>query len=67
MLHILLQEVTGHIHNLATEAVSAFAEGDELRMLLLGVKRFTKSEPFNAKDARRRIAARLIEEGRYCF
>jgi alkylation response protein AidB-like acyl-CoA dehydrogenase len=67
MLHILMQEVNGHIHNLATEAVSAFAEGDELRMLLLGVKRFTKSEPFNAKDARRRIAAKLVEEGKYCF
>jgi len=36
-------------------------------MMLLGVKRFTKSESYNAKDARRRIAAKLIEEGKYFF
>jgi len=33
--------------------------------MLLGLNRFTKAEPFNVKDARRRIAARLIAEGRY--
>jgi hypothetical protein len=34
-------------------------------MMLLGLKRFTKANPFNVKDARRRIAARLIADGRY--
>ena len=42
-------------------AVSAFAEGDELRMMLLGLKRFTKFEPVNTKELRRRIAGRLID------
>jgi len=34
-------------------------------MMLMGVKRFTKATPFNTKDARRRIAAALIEANQY--
>jgi hypothetical protein len=34
-------------------------------MMLLGVKRFTKAQPFNTKDARRRIADRMIAEKKY--
>ena len=48
-------------------AVNAFADGDEQRMMLLGIKRFTKADNFNTKEARRRIAAKAIEEGRYFF
>jgi hypothetical protein len=47
------------------DAINAFADGDEQRMMLLGIKRFTKVEPFNGKDARRRIADRLISDNRY--
>ncbi|MFM7672454.1 MAG: acyl-CoA dehydrogenase family protein [Bacteroidota bacterium] len=49
------------------DALNAFGSGDELRMMLLGLKRFTKAEPFNSKDARRRIAAKLIDAGKYCY
>jgi alkylation response protein AidB-like acyl-CoA dehydrogenase len=49
------------------EALNSFAEGDELRMMMIGLKRFTKQEPFNAKEARQRIAQKLIEENKYCF
>ncbi len=49
------------------EAVNSFAEGDELRMMLMGLKRFTKQEPFNSKVARQIIAQKLIEENKYCF
>jgi alkylation response protein AidB-like acyl-CoA dehydrogenase len=51
----------------ARSAVMSFAEGDELRMMLLGVKRFTKMEPFNAKDARRRVADYLLAENKYAL
>jgi len=33
--------------------------------LLLGIKRFTKTTPFNTKDARRRIADKLIKDNKY--
>lgn len=49
------------------QAIYAFAEGDELRLMLLGLKRFTKIEPFNLKEARRRVANFVIEKGEYPF
>lgn len=49
------------------QAIYAFAEGDELRMMLLGLKRFTKAEPFNLKDARRRVADAMIKENHYIY
>ena len=42
-------------------------EGDEQRMMLLGLKRFCKTKPFNTKEARRRIAKSLCEAGKYCY
>jgi alkylation response protein AidB-like acyl-CoA dehydrogenase len=49
------------------QAIYAFAEGDEQRMLLLGLKRFTKAEPFNLKEARRRVADAMISDNRYIY
>lgn len=49
------------------EALNSFGEGDELRMMLMGLKRFTKQEPFNAKEARQIVAQKLIAENKYCF
>ena len=49
------------------EAIYAFAEGDELRLMLLGLKRFTKIEPYNLKSARRIVADFVIEAGEYPF
>lgn len=46
-------------------AVTAFAEGDELRMMLLGLKRFTKYEPINTTAVRREVANYIIEAGGY--
>ena len=47
------------------QAIYAFVDGDELRMMLIGLKRFTKIEPFNLKEARRRIANYLLEKNEY--
>lgn len=49
------------------EAIMSFAEGDELRMMLMGLKRFTKVEPYNLKVARRKVADYFIEKGEYAF
>ncbi|MBS1638403.1 MAG: acyl-CoA dehydrogenase family protein [Bacteroidetes bacterium] len=49
------------------EALNSFGEGDELRMMLMGLKRYTKQEPFNAKNARQSVAQKLISENKYCF
>lgn len=67
MMRCYLNDATDKVNKYGKEAINAFAAGDEQRMMLLGLKRFTKSEPFNSKDARRRIADKLIGEGRYCW
>ena len=51
----------------AKNAIVSMSEGDEQRILLMGVKRFTKAETFNTKEARRRIAASLIVANEYAF
>lgn len=67
MLQVYLNDVSDRINKNGKEAINSFAEGDEQRMMLMGLKRFTKVDSFNAKEARRRIAAKLIEENKYCF
>lgn len=49
------------------QAIYAFAEGDEQRLMLLGLKRFTKIAPYNLKAARRKVADHVIEKGKYPF
>jgi alkylation response protein AidB-like acyl-CoA dehydrogenase len=67
MLRVWLYDGAERIHKSGMDAINSFTEGDEQRMLLVGLKRFTKTEPFNVKEARRRIAAKLITENQYCY
>ena len=50
------------------QAILYFAEGDEQRMMLMGLKRFTKytNQP-NPIALKKTIAQRVISEGKYCF
>jgi alkylation response protein AidB-like acyl-CoA dehydrogenase len=48
-------------------AISAFSEGDEQKLLTLGLKRFTKFGLVNTTKLRRNIADRLIVANEYCF
>jgi len=65
MMRCYLNDAVDKVNKAGKEAINAFASGDEQRMMLLGLKRFTKTEPFNSKDARRRIADKLIAENKY--
>ena len=67
MMQVYLNDAVDILAKNGKEAINAFAEGDEQKMMLLGLKRFTKTAPFNSKDARRLVAAKLIEDGRYGF
>jgi alkylation response protein AidB-like acyl-CoA dehydrogenase len=67
MLHVYLNDAVDKLAKNGKEAINAFTEGDEQRMMLLGLKRFTKTAPFNSKDARRLVADKLIEEGKYLW
>ena len=65
MMRCYLNDAVDAVNKAGKEAINAFAGGDEQRMMLLGIKRFTKVEPFNSKDARRRIADAMIAAGKY--
>jgi alkylation response protein AidB-like acyl-CoA dehydrogenase len=60
-LHHAVEKTTSAARN----SILGFAEGDELRLMLLGLKRFTKIDPYNLKEARRKIANYVIEKGEY--
>ena len=67
MLRTYLYDTADRVNKSGKDAVNAFADGDEQRMILMGLKRFTKADPFDTKSARRRIADKMISEGKYCF
>ena len=67
MMQTFIYDSADRINKAGKDALNSFAEGDELRMMHIGLKRFTKVEPFNTKESRRRIAAKMIEAGVYCF
>ena len=67
MMKVYCYEVAERMHSAGKEALLAFAEGDELKGMLMGLKRFTKTEPFNTTAARQAIAQKLIDENEYCW
>ena len=67
MMRIYFVEAVDALQKAGKEALWAFAEGDEQRMMLVGLKRFTKMDPFNVKDARQKVAQQLIAANKYSF
>lgn len=67
MARVYLYSTIDKVYVAAKEALYSFAEGDELKMMLVGIRRFTKAEPFNVKEARQRIAKKIIEDNKYSF
>jgi alkylation response protein AidB-like acyl-CoA dehydrogenase len=67
MMRVYLNDAADKIHKSGKEAINSYAEGDEQRIMLTGLKRFTKTENLNTTEARRVIAAKMIAENKYCF
>jgi hypothetical protein len=67
IMRTYLYDAADKVNKSGKDAINSFADGDEQRMILMGLKRFTKAEPFNSKEARRTIADKMISEGKYCF
>jgi alkylation response protein AidB-like acyl-CoA dehydrogenase len=67
MVRVYFNETGDNIAKFGKDAITSFAEGDELRMMLLGIKRFTKTDVLNAKDARQRIAKVVVDANKYPF
>jgi len=63
MALITLHEAMQKAAAAGREAITSFATGDEMRMMLLGLKRFTKIEPVNLKESRRKVADAILAKG----
>jgi alkylation response protein AidB-like acyl-CoA dehydrogenase len=67
MSKIYLYEAIDKVEAAAKEAIVSFAKGDEQKVLLMGLKRFTKPDFINTKELRRQVADVMIAEGKYPF
>ncbi len=67
MVDIFIYDASCTIRKNACDAINSFAEGEQREKLINYIDRLTNVAPVNVKDARRRIADKLIEENAYCF
>ncbi|MBN3581555.1 acyl-CoA dehydrogenase family protein [Algoriphagus aestuarii] len=67
MSQVYLAEAVDKINAAAKEAIASFTKGDEQKVMLMGLKRFTKADLVNTKELRRQIADYMIEQGKYPF
>jgi len=67
MTKLYAYEAMTKVEAAGKEAILAFVSGDELKVMLMGLKRYTKLAPVNTKELRRAVADAMIEEGKYCF
>ena len=68
MSKLYLYHAVDKVHEKAKEGIVSFAQGDEQRMMLMGLKRFTKyqNQP-NVVELRNSIAEKLTSENKYAF
>ncbi|PBI90846.1 putative acyl-CoA dehydrogenase [Flavobacterium sp. ACN2] len=68
MAKLYLYKAVDIVNLRGKEGIASFAEGDEQRMMLIGLKRFTKYTNLpNVVALREKIAAKLVAEDTYCF
>ncbi|MBX0292820.1 acyl-CoA dehydrogenase family protein [Hymenobacter sp. HSC-4F20] len=67
IVRVYLADTVDNVNKFGKDAIASMTEGDEQRLLAMGLKRFTKADLYNAKDARRRIADVLIQANEYAF
>ena len=68
MAQLYLYEAVDIINTKGKEGIASFSEGDEQRMMLMGLRRFTKYNTLpNVVALREIIASKLVAENEYCF
>ncbi len=65
MVAAYVDETIPRLHQIANEALAMCAEGDELRMLLIGLRKLLKYQPQNGIALRRAIAEVVADRGGY--
>lgn len=67
MAKAFIYDAADRINKNGKDTLNSFAEGDELRMMLMGLKRFTKHDSINIKNLNQQVAVSLIDKGEYCY
>jgi len=67
ILDVNVYDLSDRIRKSASDAIYSFAGQDETTGLINAVEVLTKVKGINVKDARRRIADKLIEDNQYKF
>jgi len=67
ILDVFIYDAANIVHKAALDAINSFSEGNEQKILFDRINMFTKVVPVNVKEARRRIADKLIDDNRYNF
>ncbi|MEO8150161.1 MAG: acyl-CoA dehydrogenase family protein [Bacteroidia bacterium] len=67
ILKVFMNDAIERLNLAGKNAIASMTEGDEQRLMLMGLKRFVKIAPVNTRDLRRAIAKELIEANKYCF
>jgi len=67
MTKVYLAGAIEQVNAAGKQAIAAFPEGDEQKVMLMGLKRFTKANLVNVHKLRREIADYLLEQGNYAF
>jgi alkylation response protein AidB-like acyl-CoA dehydrogenase len=68
MAKLYLYQAVDIVTQKGKEGIVSFAEGDEQRMMLMGLRRFTKYTNMpNVVGLRETITAKLVAENKYCF
>lgn len=68
MAQLYLYNAVDLVYTKGKEGIASFAEGDEQRMMMMGLRRFTKYNNIpNVVSLKETIAQKLIAENQYCF
>ena len=68
MARLYLYKAVDIVYAKGKEAIGSLAEGDEQRIMMMGLRRFTKYANMpNVNELRETIAKELISENQYCF
>jgi hypothetical protein len=67
MAQVYLSTAVDKINAAAKEAIGSFTKGDEQKVMLMGLKRFTKMDLVDTRTLRREIADYMIAKGKYPF
>ncbi len=67
ILDVFTQDITAEVYKSGFDAIGSFAEGDQKTELCNALHTLTKAYSVNVKEARRRIAAKLIDDEVYKF